>query len=145
MCPALAYYRWPLVVASRDLLLDHSRLLGLALRLSRSCLSMPPENLCHAGGWHLRRKPRGTFLHLLFPCGILSFRYLRWLVPHWKRLPEQRAQTKSFFFQQGDIVFHFLILKNRQQEKWQKKNLFRKDVTKKEKRRRWRRDDIDRC
>ena len=24
----------------------------------RICLSMPPGNLCHAGGWHLRRKPR---------------------------------------------------------------------------------------
>ena len=41
----------------RDLLLYHSRLLGLALCLSRSCLSMPPGNPCHAGGWHLRRKP----------------------------------------------------------------------------------------
>ena len=41
----------------RGLLLDLLRLLGLALRLSRSCLAMPPGNLCHAGCWHLRRKP----------------------------------------------------------------------------------------
>ena len=34
-----------------------SRLLGLALRLSRSCLSMPPGNHHHAGSWRLRRKP----------------------------------------------------------------------------------------
>ena len=43
---------------NRDLLLDLSRLLGLALRPSRSCLLVPPGNLCHTGGWHLRRKPR---------------------------------------------------------------------------------------
>ena len=49
------------------------RLFGLALRLSRSCLSMPPGNLCHAGGWHLRRKPCvEASLRPLFPCGIIA-------------------------------------------------------------------------
>ena len=52
--------------------------LGLALRPSRSCLSMPPGNLCHAGGWHLCKKPaRGTCLRSLFHCGIVSFRHFR--------------------------------------------------------------------
>ena len=59
----------------RDLLLDRSRLLGLALRLSRSCLSMSPGILCHAGGRHLRSKPRGTFLRYLFHCVFVSFLY----------------------------------------------------------------------
>ena len=48
----------------RDLLLDLSRLLGLALRRSRSCLGMPLANLCHAGGRHLRRKPRVELLYI---------------------------------------------------------------------------------
>ena len=43
---------------SRDRLLVLARLLGQTLRPSRSCLSMPPGNLCQAGGWHLRSKPR---------------------------------------------------------------------------------------
>ena len=34
----------------------------------RSCLSMPPGNLCHAGGWHLRRKPRVALLLRLHHC-----------------------------------------------------------------------------
>ena len=46
-----------------EFLLDVS-LLGLALR---SCLLMPPGNLRHAGGWHLRRKPCvDLFFVLLF-------------------------------------------------------------------------------
>ena len=45
------------MVASRPASPHPSRLLGLALRLSRSCLSMPPGNPRRAGGWHLRRKP----------------------------------------------------------------------------------------
>ena len=57
MCPIFAYSRWPLVVASRPASPHPSRLLGLALRLSRSCLSMPPGNPRRAGGWHLRKKP----------------------------------------------------------------------------------------
>ena len=46
------------LVAFANLLRDLSCPLGLSLRPSRSCLSMPPKNLCHAGGWHLRRKQR---------------------------------------------------------------------------------------
>ena len=34
----------------------------------RSCLSMPPGNICHAGGWHLRRMPRVVLLFRLHPC-----------------------------------------------------------------------------
>ena len=51
-----------------------SRLLGLALRLSRTCLSMPPGNPRRAGGWHLRRKPCvENFLYvLIFPCILAS-------------------------------------------------------------------------
>ena len=51
---------------SRDLLLYHSRLIGLALRLPRSCLSMPPRNLCHAGGSCAGSRPLVTFLGLFF-------------------------------------------------------------------------------
>ena len=58
---------------------DLSRLLGLALRPSRSCLLMPPRNLCHAGGWHLRRKPRVElffdpfFFEVFVPLSFLMF------------------------------------------------------------------------
>ena len=45
-------WRTALFLNPRDLLL-----LGLALRLSCSCLPMPQGNLCCAGGWHLRRMP----------------------------------------------------------------------------------------
>ena len=51
----------------RDLLLDLSSPLGLALRLSRSCLPMPPGSLCHVGGWHLRSKPCVDFSFLRLP------------------------------------------------------------------------------
>ena len=34
----------------------------------RSCLSMPRGHLCHAGGWHLRRKPRAVLLLRLPAC-----------------------------------------------------------------------------
>ena len=62
----------------RDLVLDRSRLLGLALRPCRSCLSLSPGILCHAGGWHLRRKPLvELFLAPFFHCGIVSFLYFR--------------------------------------------------------------------
>ena len=50
----------------RDLPSWLSRLLGLALRPLRSCLSMPPGILCHAGGWHLRRKPRVELFYVPF-------------------------------------------------------------------------------
>ena len=66
---------------SRDLLLVLARLLGQTLRPSRSCLSMPPGNLCRAGGWRLRIKPRVEpfpfFLVVLF-----LFVISRCLVPH---------------------------------------------------------------
>ena len=55
MCPINANRRWPLVVACRPVSPHSSRLLGLALRLSRSCPSMPPGN--SRRGWHLRMKP----------------------------------------------------------------------------------------
>ena len=52
------------------------RLFGLALRLSRSCLSMPPGNPRRAGRWHLRRKPCvENFLYVPFPCGILASQF----------------------------------------------------------------------
>ena len=43
-----------------------SRLLGLALRPSRSCLSMRPGSLCHTGDWHLRRKRRAGLFYVSF-------------------------------------------------------------------------------
>ena len=45
-----------------------SRLSGLTLRPLRSFLSMPPGNLCHDGGWHLRKKPRVVLLLRLPSC-----------------------------------------------------------------------------
>ena len=48
------------------LALDLSRFLGLALRLSRTCLPMPLGKFCHAGGWHLRRKPCVELLYVSF-------------------------------------------------------------------------------
>ena len=64
----------------RDLLLDLSRLLGLALRPSRSCLSLPPGILCHAGGWHLRRKPRVDLFYVSFFIVVLFrfFIFVNW-------------------------------------------------------------------
>ena len=59
----------------RDLLLERSRLLGLARRPSRSCLSR--GNLCHAGGWHLRRKPRVELFFVPFSIVVL-FRFAHW-------------------------------------------------------------------
>ena len=57
--------------SSREFLFYHSRLFGLALRLSRSCLFlMPPGNLCHAGGWHLRS--RALVLYVRFSRGIFA-------------------------------------------------------------------------
>ena len=64
--PALFLLRFSLPCwHPRCLLLDVSRLLGPALRLSRSCL-MPPGNLCHAGGRHMRRKPCVELLYVPF-------------------------------------------------------------------------------
>ena len=54
----------------RDPLLDFSRLLGLALRSSRSCLALPLGNLGHAGGWHFRR---GTLLRSPLLCRFVIF------------------------------------------------------------------------
>ena len=58
----------------RVLLLGRSRLLGSALRLSRSCLLMPPGFLCHAGGWHLRSRPCVVLFFFRLPSsrGILT-------------------------------------------------------------------------
>ena len=75
-CPVFAYRRWPLVVASRPASQHPTRLLVLALRLSRSCHSMPPATPRRAGGWHLRRQPSVEyFLYVplfCFPCGSLT-------------------------------------------------------------------------
>ena len=85
--PIFAYRRWPLVVASRPASPHLSRLLGLALRLSRSCLSMPPGNPRRAGRWHLRRKPCVEhFLYVPFPCGILASQFCVFFCLHNTRL-----------------------------------------------------------
>ena len=39
--------------------------------LSRSCLSLPPGTRCHAGGWHLRRKPRVELFFVAFSIVVL--------------------------------------------------------------------------
>ena len=59
---------------SRDLLLDLSRHLGLALRPLPSCLLMPPKNLSDAGCWHIAR---GRIpLCLLCTIAIFAFVFL---------------------------------------------------------------------
>ena len=58
----------------RDLPSELIRLLGLALHPSRSDLSMPSGFLCHAGGWHLRRKPR-VELFFVPSCSVVLFRF----------------------------------------------------------------------
>ena len=66
---------------SCDLLLHHSRLFGLVLRPSRSCLSMPPGNLCHARVWHLRRKPCMEVLDVhFFPVAFSHLGSVFWLL-----------------------------------------------------------------
>ena len=73
-------------------------LLGLALRPLRSCLEMPPGNLCHAGSraWN--------FYTFCFRCGTVPF--FRCLVPYSKlttlKLTEFRRPVMNFLSRDVD-------------------------------------------
>ena len=84
-----------------DLLLDCSGLFGLTFR---SCLSMPQGNVCHAGGWHLRRKLRVALL-LRLPSCLFGRRCAQMNSDSSRRISLQGLLTHGVLFFFAKLVF----------------------------------------
>ena len=89
-----------------DLLLDFSRLFGLTFR---SCLSMPQGIVCHAGGWHLRRKLRVVLL-LRLPACLFGRRCAQMNSDSSRRISFQGLLTQGVLFFFAKLVFSHITL-----------------------------------